>query len=95
MNAEESANRIQEEFRESLKCIPEDRHKLFDLTFGIADRIVQLMEIQGVTKRQLADDMGVRPSTVAKWISGQYEFSLDTIAKLTVYFGHDLITVAS
>lgn len=34
-------------------------------------RIRELMEVRGLTGRQVAEALGVAPSAVSKWVSGQ------------------------
>jgi transcriptional regulator with XRE-family HTH domain len=51
------------------------------------------MKKQGLTKKQFADALGHRPSEVTKWLSGEHNFTLKTIASLSTFFGEPLIRV--
>lgn len=64
-----------------------------DMTFSVSDRIVFLMEQKGLSKKGLADALGKRPSEVTKWISGQHNFTIATLAMLSAFFGEPIIEV--
>lgn len=64
-----------------------------DLSFEIANRIYSLMEENGISKKQLADDMNVSLCAIGRWIGGTHNFSLTTISKLSAYFGQPIIKV--
>jgi antitoxin component HigA of HigAB toxin-antitoxin module len=71
---------------------PEERTET-RLSFQISNRIDSLMKKQGLTKKQFADALGHRPSEVTKWLSGEHNFTLKTIASLSAFFGEPLIRV--
>ena len=50
-----------------------------------AVQIADAMEKHGVSKKQLADMMGRRPSEITKWLSGDQNFTMDTLAELSYY----------
>lgn len=50
-----------------------------------AVQIAEAMEKHGVSKKQLADMMGRRPSEITKWLSGDQNFTIDTLAELSYY----------
>ena len=50
-----------------------------------AVQIADAMEKHGVSKKQLADMMGRRPSEITKWLSGDQNFTMDTLAELSFY----------
>ena len=65
-----------------------------DLSFAIADRIDALIKKRGLTKKEFADSIGKRPSEVTKWLSGQHNFTIRTLAMLSAYFDEALIVPA-
>ena len=73
--------------------IPEELTMQTKLSFDISDRIDQLMRQNGLSKKQFAVAMGRRPSEVTKWLSGQHNFTIATIAKLSTFFGEPIISV--
>lgn len=56
-----------------------------------AIQIADAMEKHGISKKQLADMMGRRPSEITKWLSGTQNFTLDTLTELSFYL-HERIT---
>ena len=50
-----------------------------------AVQIAEAMEKHGVSKKQLADMMGRRPSEITKWLSGDQNFTMDTLTELSYY----------
>ena len=80
-------------FYEMLGPLPAEKVLAADFQFDVADRIYALMQEKGLNQKQLATAIGHRPSEISKWLSGQHNFTLKTIAMLTHFFGKPLITV--
>lgn len=78
---------------EILGPIPDSITKEIDLSFAISDRIFTLMQERGLSKKQFADSLGKRPCEITKWLSGQHNFTIATLAKLSSFFGQPIITV--
>ena len=76
-----------------LRPIPEAVRNEVDLSFEISDRIDFLMHEKGLTKKQFADAIGRRPSEITKWLSGQHNFTIATLAMLSSFFGRPIVTV--
>ena len=51
------------------------------------------MKEKGLSKKQLADAIGKRPSEITRWLSGEHNFTISTIAMLSSFFGQPIITV--
>ncbi len=73
--------------------IPQEEREAARLTFAISDRIYDLMLERGLSKKQFADALGRRPSEITKWLSGQHNFTVSTLAMLSSFFGKSIITV--
>lgn len=73
--------------------IPQELREETKLSFDIADRIYALMLEKGLSKKQFADALGRRPSEITKWLSGEHNFTIATLAKLSTFFGEPIITV--
>lgn len=78
---------------EMLGPIPDVVQCEVDLSFEISDRIDELMRQKGLSKKQFADAIGHRPSEVTRWLSGQHNFTIATLAKLSSFFGQPIISV--
>ncbi len=81
------------EFYETLGSLPAEKVLAVDYQFDVADRIDALMKERGLNQKQLAIAIGRRPSEISKWLSGQHNFTLKTIAMLTHFFGKPLINI--
>lgn len=82
-----------EAYRRMVNSIPEEIRMSVDLSFDISNRIASLMEERNISTKQLAEALGKRTSEITKWLSGQHNFSLRTIAKLSTFFKEPIITV--
>ena len=80
-------------YRKMLASVPADIKAEIDLSFAVSDRIDALMRERGLSKKQFADALGRRPSEITKWLSGQHNFTLSTLAMLSSFFGQPIITV--
>lgn len=85
--------RIAKSLEEMLGPIPEHIEREVDLSFQISDRIYELMQERGLSKRQFAEALGKRPCEVTKWLSGQHNFTISTLAMISAFFGKSIITV--
>lgn len=43
------------------------------------------MQERGLTKKQFADQIGKRPSEITRWLSGQHNFTVFTLAMLSEF----------
>ena len=51
------------------------------------------MRERGLSKKQFADQIGRRPSEITRWLSGQHNFTVSTLAMLSAFFGKSIISV--
>jgi transcriptional regulator with XRE-family HTH domain len=58
-------------------------------------RIHELMQLKGFTQKDLADRMKKKPSEINKWLKGNHNLTLKTIAKLEAELGGPIIYAAS
>ncbi len=73
--------------------IPLEQKKQLDYSNDISDRLDAIMKERGISQRELARMTGKRPSEVTRWLSGQHNFTLATIAKLSVALNHEFVSV--
>ena len=73
--------------------IPLEQKKQLDYSNDISDRLDSIMKERGISQRELARMTGKRPSEVTRWLSGQHNFTLATIAKLSVALNHEFVSV--
>lgn len=85
--------RTSKTLEEMLSPIPANVQAEVNLSFEISDRIDALMRQRGLTKKQFADALGRRPSEITKWLSGEHNFTISTLAMLSTFFGQPIIKV--
>jgi len=76
-----------------IAAIPPEQKKQFDYSNGISDRLDAIMKERGISQRELARMTGKRPSEVTRWLSGQHNFTLATIATISVALNHDFLSI--
>ena len=84
---------IDKQFKQMVEDVPSSVKIEVDLSFAIADRINSLMTKKELTKKEFALSIGKKPSEVTKWLSGQHNFTIRTLALLTNFFKEDIIIV--
>lgn len=70
-------------YREMVRQVPPDIKEEINLSFAISNKIDALMQERGLTKKQFADQIGKRPSEITRWLSGQHNFTVFTLAMLS------------
>ena len=80
---------LQEIFNE----IPVEKREETRLSFAISNRLAALMQERGLNKKQLAEALGKRPNEITRWLSGEHNFTISTIAMLSTFIGKSIINV--
>lgn len=78
-------------YLEAVKNIPLEIQKETSFSFAVSDKIHQLLAQKRMTQKELAKKMGKTEAEVSVWLSGQHNFTLRTLAKISVVLGEDLI----
>ena len=73
--------------------IPREKREETRHSFAISNRIDTLMRQRGLNRKQLAEALGKRPNEITRWLSGEHNFTLATIAKLSTFFGNPIVDV--
>ena len=75
-----------EEYDRIVASIPAAVHKEVEMPMAVSDRIYELMMSKGLTKAEFARAIGKRPCEITKWLSGQHNFTIKTLALLSSFF---------
>lgn len=59
----------------------------------IVVRVNELMEEKGWTQKELAERMDKKPSEINRWLKGEHNFTLRSIAKLEAELGEPILSV--
>lgn len=73
-------------FRDCLAAIPAEQKAEFDLSFGIAERISEILKAKGLTQ-SFARLLNKRDSEISKWLTGRHNFTTQTIARIETALG--------
>lgn len=73
--------------------IPSEKREESRLSFAISNRLDALMREKGLNKKQFAEALGKRPNEITRWLSGEHNFTIATIAMLSTFFGQPIISV--
>jgi transcriptional regulator with XRE-family HTH domain len=80
-------------FEEEYSKIPEESRRMSSLSFAIAAHLNDILERRGWSKTDFAAAMGKKNAEISKWMSGQHNFTIATIAKIEAVLGEDIISV--
>lgn len=61
----------------------------------IVIRINQILQAKGYTQKDLAERMGKKPSEINKWLKGNHNWTLMTLAKLEAELGEPIIHISN
>ena len=84
---------IRSRYREMVAQVPPEIKEEINLSFAISNKIDSLMKERGLSKKQFADQIGKRPSEITRWLSGQHNFTVSTLAMLSTFFGKSILSV--
>ncbi len=84
---------IRNRYQEMVSQVPPEIKEEINLSFAISNKIDSLMQERGLSKKQFADQLGKRPSEITRWLSGQHNFTVSTLAMLSTFFGKSIISV--
>ncbi len=80
-------------FRQCLAAIPAEQKAEFELSYGIAERISEILKSKDLTQKDFAGQLNKRESEISKWLTGRHNFTMQTIAKIETALGCKLIDV--
>jgi len=80
-------------FQRILDNTPKDVEIFVDWYADLVVRINQLIRENNISKKELAEKMGKKPSEISKWLNGEHNFTLRSLAKLSAELGEPLLEV--
>lgn len=78
-------------YTEAVKNIPLEIKKEAQFSFAVSDKIHSIITRKGMTQKELARKMHKTEAEVSVWLSGQHNFTLRTLAKISAFLGEDII----
>lgn len=76
-----------------LDTTPKDVEIFVRLYGDLVVRIHEVLKAKGISQKSLAEGMNKKPSEISKWLNGEHNFTLRSIAKLEAELGEKLIQV--
>jgi transcriptional regulator with XRE-family HTH domain len=80
-------------FRQCLAAIPDERKTEFDLSFGISERLSEILKDKGLSQKDFARMLDKRESEVSKWLTGRHNFTIQTISRIECALDTKLVQV--
>lgn len=68
-------------------------YSMLELSFGIAERISDILKSKGLTQKDFARLLGKRESEISKWMTGRHNFTTQTIARIESVLGNKVLMV--
>ena len=81
-------NKILDDIRSQIS--PEVKKQL-EISVGLANRIYDILDKKGMNQKDLAKLLGKTETEVSRWLSGTHNFTIATIAKISVALGEDIL----
>ena len=76
-----------------LSNIPKGIQKEVDMFYAISVRINDILKRKGWNQANLAKAMGKKEAEVSKWLSGNHNFTISTLARIETVLEEDIISV--
>jgi transcriptional regulator with XRE-family HTH domain len=82
-------------FRQTLDEIPAETHIFIQKYTDILDRVRAILERKGMKRKDLALALGKSESEISKWLAGEHNFTLKSLAKLEAVLGEEILVVVA
>ena len=80
-------------YQQLLDETPEHTKIFVEKYADLVVRIHEILEQKGISQNGLAENLGKKPSEISKWLNGDHNFTLRSIAKLEAELGETLLVV--
>lgn len=69
-------------FRQCLANVPAEQKAAFNLSYGIAEKLSDVLKTKGMTQKDFAHLLHKSESEISKWLTGRHNFTTQTISKI-------------
>ncbi|MBQ3657328.1 MAG: helix-turn-helix transcriptional regulator [Bacteroidales bacterium] len=80
-------------FNQVIDETPPEIKQEVEWSYSIADKIYEALRRKGLSQKEFARLVGTSEAAVSKWIGGGHNFTLSTLAKISMVLGVDMIKV--
>lgn len=81
------------DFQDMLDFVPKEVARKVDLSFDISTRIGDILQRKGWSQADFAKAAGKKEAEISKWMSGQQNFTIRTIAFIETVLGEEILQV--
>ena len=80
-------------FNQSVAEISEEVKREMELSYAISEKIDLLLKTRGLTQKQFAKMVGKTEPEVCRWLSGRHNFTIRTLAKISIALETDIVSI--
>lgn len=80
-------------FEQILSKIPNWEKRYYRISLDIASQIAEILKKKGVQQKEFAKKLNKKESEVSKWLNGDHNFTIKTIAKIEDVLNEDIIII--
>ena len=80
-------------FNQSVAEISEEVKREMELSFAISEKIDLILKTRGLTQKQFAKMVGKTEPEVCRWLSGRHNFTIRTLAKISIALETDIVSI--
>jgi len=80
-------------FSQLLRSIPEEVKNKVDISMAITTQINSILKRKNISQRAFAELLGKKESEISKWLSGNHNFTTNTLGKIQTVLGEPIISV--
>lgn len=80
-------------YNQSVAEISEEVKREMELSFAISEKIDLLLKTRGLTQKQFAKMVGKTEPEVCRWLSGRHNFTIRTLAKISIALETDIVSI--
>ena len=87
-------NNMRSKYAKKVLAKTPESTRIFVRWYGdIVLRVQQILKEKEITQKELAERLDKKPSEISKWLNGQHNFTLQSLAKLQAELGEPLLYV--
>ena len=84
---------MSKKFNEILEKVPKWRKNYLRMSMDIAQYIEKILKNEDIKQAELAKDLEKHESEISKWLSGNHNFTLKSLAKLEDILDHRIVLI--
>lgn len=85
--------KAQKFFIDAINAIPPEIKKQVDYSMGISNNIAHELANQKMSQKDFSKKIGRSEAEVSRWLSGRHNFTLSSLANISVVLGKDIIKI--